>query len=470
MENFPYLILGGNIMSQLLSGIARANITPPVGMLMSGYGARKTPAVGIHDDLYAVALYLNDGTTEASLITMDLIDTDSNGTNKIRKACANMSGVPSKNIMVACSHTHGGPQTGVYGDDEGDYLKKSYTDSVIYKIAGALSEAKKNAVPVSVGHARQDCHIASNRRERRADGVVILGYNPDGPIDPFTDVIRFDRLDRKEPMAIIFSYASHGTTMGGENYLYTADYIGFAKRMVEQIIPTALTSFVAGCSGDVNPYPRGTFELCERHGKRLGCSASQATLDIFDMVEDARIAVAQHKFKFKLENPPSLDEARVRYKKAKENADREIEIAKEKSGGKPVDEKMVLPWHISMELRNSKALVAVLEKGDPDLTIPLETQAISIGDCAIVGMPGEIFVKIGQTVAERSPFARTIHVSHANGSAGYVPTADQIPLGGYEVELARASRYGLPIVSESDNTLIESALTSLKRCYKTINS
>jgi len=85
-------------------------------------------------------------------------------------------------------------------------------------------------------------------------------------------------------------------------------------------------------------------------------------------------------------------------------------------------------------------------------------------------MPGEVFVNIGKTVAERSPFARTIHISHANGSAGYVPTADQIPLGGYEIELARASRYGLPIVSESDQALIESALISLKKCYKMIHS
>ena len=457
-------------MSQLIVGIARANITPPVGMLMSGYGARKTPAVGIHDDLYAVALYLNDGTTEAALITMDLIDTDSNGTAKIRKACANMTGISAKNVLVACSHTHGGPQTGIYGEDEGDNLKGSYTSTVIHKIAGALSEAKKNAVPVAVGYARQDCKIAVNRRERRPDGVVIIGCNPEGPIDPFTDVIRFDRLDTKEPKAIIFSYASHGTTMGGDNYLYTADYMGAAKRMVEKIIPTALASFVAGCSADINPYPRGTYELCERHGKRLGCAAAQATLDIFDMVEDARIAVASQSFKFKLESPPSLDEAQERFKKAKEDADREIAAAKEKSGGKPVDEKMVLPWHISSELHKSKSLVEMLEKGGTDFTIPLETQAIAIGDCAIVGMPGEIFVRIGQTVAERSPFAKTIHISHANGSAGYVPTADQVPLGGYEVELARASRYGLPIVPESDQTLIDSALASLKRCYKIIHN
>ncbi|MGB9597467.1 MAG: hypothetical protein ACPL7B_14390 [Candidatus Poribacteria bacterium] len=114
-------------MPRLLAGIACANITPPVGMLMSGYGARKTPAVGIHDDLNAVALYLNNGNIESAIITLDLIDTDSKGTARIRKACANLTDVPAKNIMIACSHTHGGPQTGIYGEDEGDQLKVFYT-------------------------------------------------------------------------------------------------------------------------------------------------------------------------------------------------------------------------------------------------------------------------------------------------------------------------------------------------------
>jgi len=456
-------------MPQLLSGISRANITPPVGMLMSGYGARKTPAIGIHDDLFAVVIYLNDGNTESALVTMDIIDTDTKGTASIRNACANMSGVPAKNIMVACSHTHGGPQTGVYGDDEGDDLKKSYTQSLIYKIAGALSEAKRKAVPVSVGHARQDCKIAGNRRERMPDGSVTIGYNPEGPIYPFTEVIRFDRLGKKEPMAIIFSYASHGTTMTGDNYYWTADYPGSAKRVIEKNIPAATASFLASCSADINPYPRGTFELCELHGKRLGCAATQATLDIMEMAEDVRIAVASHNFRFKVEAPPSLEEAQERYKIAKENADNEIAKAKELSGNKLLDERTVLQWHTSAELKRSKALLDALGKGEKEFFIPLETQALAIGDCAFVGMPGEIFVNIGQAVVEQSPFRRTIHVSHANGSAGYVPTADQIPLGGYEVGIARANKYGLPIVPDSDQTLIESALRSLGKCYKAID-
>ena len=65
-----------------------------------------------------------------------------------------------------------------------------------------------------------------------------------------------------------------------------------------------------------------------------------------------------------------------------------------------------------------------MESGEVDTGIAAETQALAIGDCAIVGMPGEIFVRIGMAIAEKSPFPRTIPISHANGAVGYVPTAD----------------------------------------------
>jgi neutral ceramidase len=134
-----------------------------------------------------------------------------------------------------------------------------------------------------------------------------------------------------------------------------------------------------------------------------------------------------------------------------------------------VDEEKVLNWFTARKLRGAKALVEELESGEANFTIPAETQALAIGDCAIVGMPGEIFVKIGMAAVERSPFARTIAISHANGAVGYVPTADQVPLGGYEIDRARASRYGVYIARDSDQVLIDSASASLQKCYDALH-
>ena len=253
-------------MSKLIAGIARANITPPVGMMMSGYAARKTPAVGVHDELNTVALYLTDGETEAALITADILGISGAGTARVREACNAASGVPGGNIFVAFSHTHGGPQTPLRRTDSVDELKEAYSTILVHKIAGALSEAKLNATPVRMGYGRQDCSIAVNRREHKPDGSITIGANHDGPTAPYTDVIRLDRVDTSEPLAMLFSYASHGTTVGGTNFLYTADYPGQAKRFVDKQFPTAVASFMAGCSGDINPYPRGEFHHVTRHG------------------------------------------------------------------------------------------------------------------------------------------------------------------------------------------------------------
>jgi len=170
-----------------------------------------------------------------------------------------------------------------------------------------------------------------------------------------------------------------------------------------------------------------------------------------------------------LETPPSLDEARDRLAEAEAAAEEELAKARQEADGAPVDERKALSWFTARTLRGGRELVAALERGEADLTVPVEAQALAIGDCAIVGMPGEIFVEIGRAVEEGSPFARTLPLSHANGSPGYIPTADQIPFGGYEVEQARARRYGLFAVPESDRVMAEGALVVLRMCYEALH-
>lgn len=456
-------------MSRLIAGVARANITPPVGMLMSGYASRTTPAEGIHDELNTVVTYLTDGEMEAALVTVDLISISAEGTARVREACNAASGVPAESILVAFAHNHGGPQTNLHRSDSDDELKKAYGTVVVQKIAGALSEAKRNAVPVRIGYGRQDCYFGKNRREHKPDGTIAIGFNPDGPTSPIVDVIRLDRLDTGEPLSLIFSYACHGTTLRADNLLYTAEYSGLAKTFVDQQFPTALSSFIAFCSADIDPWPHSDFEKCERYGRQLGCAVVQAALDIEDMVEDVQIAVASQDFRLKLEEVPSLDEARERLEKAQAAADEELAKAREAAGDKPVDDKKALSRSTERALRNAEELVKALESGQADFGISGEIQALAIGDCAIVGLPGEIFVKIGLGIVEKSPFARNIAISHSNGAIGYVPTEDQVPLGGYEVERARARRYGIYIAPDSDQVMINTSLAALQDCYDALH-
>ena len=56
------------------------------------------------------------------------------------------------------------------------------------------------------------------------------------------------------------------------------------------------------------------------------------------------------------------------------------------------------------------------------------------GDVALVGCNIEPFCEIGLAVKRASPFPVTIMCGYTNGRMAYMPTADEWPKGGYEVE------------------------------------
>ncbi|MCB1087689.1 MAG: hypothetical protein KDM63_11635, partial [Verrucomicrobiae bacterium] len=72
------------------------------------------------------------------------------------------------------------------------------------------------------------------------------------------------------------------------------------------------------------------------------------------------------------------------------------------------------------------------------VTIPL--QALRIGDLAITAIPNEVFAETGLAIKAQSPFpSETFTIELANGSFGYLPSAQQHQWGGYETWPARSS-------------------------------
>jgi hypothetical protein len=67
-------------------------------------------------------------------------------------------------------------------------------------------------------------------------------------------------------------------------------------------------------------------------------------------------------------------------------------------------------------------------------TSPINITVARLGDIAFAGWGGEVFNEIGQAVKAGSPFRHTFIVTHCNGAAGYLPTRESYPEGGYEVQ------------------------------------
>ena len=442
--------------AQLMAGAGGAHITPPIGFPMGGYGARHQGAQGVHDQLNTHTLFLDDGTTQVLIIASDLIGLRAPQVARVRALVSAGTGVPAEHVFLACSHTHGGP---LMYDDFGDMPSEheAYLETLYHYLAGAARQAATSAIPVHYGCGRSGVRLGVNRRERQADGSIRIGVDFQGPVAPWADVVFFNRVDGGGTLALLYQHAVHGTCLMGDNYLFTADMMGYAMRLIEDRLASSTALFLNGCAGNINPYPRGTFDLAARHGSELGAAVLKALTSAGEIRKKGRISCVQHPVKLPLQAPESLEKSE-RDLACVEREYRQIQGAHHEN------------WTLAQRYFTAKERVAAAREQDTAASLPIEIQVIAIDDIALVGLPGEIFVETGFAIAAASPFAVTLPVGYANGSIGYVPTCEAVPDGGYEVIDARARYRGRYIRADADRVLTQGASAALAAAFARIDA
>ncbi len=102
-------------MGGLQAGVAKVDITPPVGTPMGGFAARPSASQGVHDPLCAKALALASGDKKAILIAADILSIPKSIVDKVRESVQTLTNVDKEGIMIAGTHTHSGPDVkGMY--------------------------------------------------------------------------------------------------------------------------------------------------------------------------------------------------------------------------------------------------------------------------------------------------------------------------------------------------------------------
>jgi hypothetical protein len=133
-----------------------------------------------------------------------------------------------------------------------------------------------------------------------------------------------------------------------------------------------------------------------------------------------------------LDLPPVADLER-------ELGERQADLAARLEGGETRITTNPIRYHIAWLER----MLAQEADGGRATALDGEVWAARIGDCAIVGAPGEIFGAIGTAVRAASPARITIFAGYSQGSLGYVATPDEYPFGGYEPAVSHRG-YGQP--------------------------
>ena len=432
---------------ELLAGCAAADITPERGICMGGYWGRRSGARGVHDRLAARTLVWSQGERRAALVTLDLVGLDASTVAKIRTRVEERSGISAQALMICCSHTHSGPLTlplrGMGAVDE------EYLGRVEEEIAAIVELASSDLKPVLMAHCRIPVQVGCNRRGRSS-----LRDSGPGPVADYAHLVRIDAEDGLA--ATLCAHACHPTVLGRANHRISADFVGAALGWIEDRTRRPAL-FVNGACGDINPkvrrYGHGTFADVAASGQELG-EAVVAGLGTAEKLKVADIDWALEKIQLPLMNPPS------RMRVEGEKLLWQLRAWWKLKGGSDPWEQMVprarLEWARELlELSRSEAR---------DLREPFEIQVLRLGPLALLGMEGEIFARYQLDLEARSPLQPTILCGYANGCVGYVPTADEYPRGGYEIEEAYKV-YGRAqmIAPESEELIREGAGKLLAR-------
>src|SRR5262245_10509760 len=237
--------------AEMSAGLARIEITPPVGYQMGGYAARQGPSTGIHDPLYATVLVLKTDVLSIAIVSCDLRSFPSERVVSLARERK-----LADHVLIAVTHNHSGPMT--WEDQSWPSLGRSWFAETEDKILRAIEEAGKKMFPARIGAGFGEIYLGHNRRKVGADGKVTMFWRnaektPTSPTDPTLGVIRVDD-EAGKPRAILINYACHAVVLGPDNRMISADYPGYLARRIERELDPALCLFTQGGAGDINPY------------------------------------------------------------------------------------------------------------------------------------------------------------------------------------------------------------------------
>ena len=368
-------------------GVSQINITPGQPVIMSGYDARKTPSTGVHDSLFASALFFTDRQNKALVITADLIGFASQFVDSLKKLISAKAGLSADNIMIIAEHNHGGPAIHTY-EDKLPSANEEYIQTLKEKLVSVATDAMNNPLSFRMGIGKGICKLNISRRAVFADGGVWLGRNQDGPCDHEVEVVRFTD-EQNNLMAVLLNWPCHGTVMGQDNYQLTGDWPASASRQIKKLAgKNIVVAVTAGASADINPIygPGNDFNEVEAVGYHVGNEAWKAIAQI----KTAPVKSIQF-IRGNLNFP-----------------------------GKK-------PW-------NDKFPQSSNETGTD---VEIRLTGLKLDGLVLCGISGELMTEMGMEIKKRSPYPATMIITHCNGSSGYICTNKAFTEGGYEVKVSR---------------------------------
>ena len=237
-------------------GVAREDITPPVGIYARNWGAALTDvAEGVHRSLLATALTLqaDDKDGPLVLVSLDLGWWRSRADEfRLRAAVLDALRLSENRLLLHFTHTHASPALCLEDQDEpGGDLIALYLESLAMAVIRAINNALDSASSAVLEWGYGRCGLAKNRDlQDPAHDRYLSGFNPGGSAD---DTLLVGRVTKDDGscLAVLVNYACHPTTLAWENRLISPDFVGAMRDVVEAAKSPSVCLFLQGASGEL---------------------------------------------------------------------------------------------------------------------------------------------------------------------------------------------------------------------------
>jgi neutral ceramidase len=407
------------------ASVKKTNITPTNSQNLLGYAPRMSD--GVRDSIYHKVVILHDGNTEIVLVSSDLARVSPSVYERVADRLQNLTKIEKKNFWWTFTHTHSAPEVGpsevvrlFLPDRYEKPFDKEYTDFIEESLISTILEAREKLVPARLGIGWGFSNANVNRRARDIDNKTFLGENPDGPIDRRIGLIRIDD-EHNQPIVLISNYPIHPTVLPTNGTKISGEIPGIVAEYVENQIGAPLL-FINGAEGDIGP----RFSVSVAGDKR-----ADRFLDQFRVLLGDKIIEANKKI-ISTTNDVSL---------RPESLIVETPLKKELD----IDD---WPKELDNYARKTSTGINMIR-------FPVSFLFIN-DDIAIWGTPSELFCEIANQIRDNSPFAHTLYFGLTNGTLGYLPTKEEIPLGGYEPSVSPFSpEAGEDLINEVTNYLVK---------------
>ena len=414
------------------AGAAASNVTPWIGVSMPG-GFTDRRATKIHDELYARCLVLDDGETKIAIVVVDNCILPRDVLDRAKAMAEKTTNIPATHMLISATHCHSGPAAMDIAQCKAD---PEYQTFLARRIADGIGRAKANLAPAKIGwgfgglptevfnrrwHMKEG-GINENPFGNKNDKVRMnpprrspLLDRPAGPTDSQVPVLSVQHTDGR-PLALHSNYSLHYVGGTGAGTI-SADYFGvFADRIQELLKadrqqPPFVGMLSNGTSGDINNI---NFQGVPA-GRPLYGQINFVAHKLADEVLRVQKKIKHHDW-VTLKAVQKDIPLGVR----RPGAD-EVARAKQMLKDAQNPERLTTFEVYAQETLN-------LAKYPPRLPVPL--QALHIGGLRICAIPCEPFAEVG--LALKDGRKDTFVIGLANGYFGYLPTARQLALGGYE--------------------------------------